>query len=97
MLGIDHDTGITRCTTGRVDTNGIIQTTTYQTVGIVVAKVLLRGEGDLAKVIEAVDRVGSDACITQTLLLERRLQGNLNALLQFLNLQLLKLLSWHGL
>ena len=97
MLGIDDDTGITRRTTCRVDTHGIIQTSTYEAIRIIVTQILLRGEGNLAEVIQRINGISGNTGITQTLLVERRFQGNVDALLQFLHLQLLELLSWHGL
>ena len=70
MLGIDDDTGIARRTTGGMDTHSIIEIGAHQTEGIVVAQVLLRGEGDLAEVGEGVDGVGSDTEFAQALLIE---------------------------
>ena len=97
VLGIDNDTGITCGTTGRVDAHGIVQISAYQSVGIVVAQVLLRGEGDLAKIVERIDGIGRDTEFTETLLVEGRVQADLDGLLEFLHLQLLELLSWHRL
>ena len=78
-----------------MDTDGIVQASAYEAIGIVVAQVLLRGEGDLAEVCQRVDGVRRDAEISQTLLVERRVQSNLDALLEFLHLQRFQLLSWH--
>ena len=63
MLGIYNHTGITSCTTGRVDTYSIVQIAANQSVGIVVAQILLRGERNLTQVIEAVDRVSRNTQI----------------------------------
>ena len=95
MLRIDHHTGITSCTAGRVNTDGIIQASANKTIRIVVTQVLLRGEGDLTQVCQRVDGVRRDAEISQTLLVEGRVQGDLDALLEFLHLQRFQLLSWH--
>ena len=52
MLGIDHDAGVTRGTAGGVDTDGIVEASAYEAIGIVVAQILLRGEGDLTEIFQ---------------------------------------------
>ena len=80
-----------------MDTDGIIHIAANESEWIVFAKVLFCGEGNLTDIIDRIDRIGRDAILAQALLVERRFQGNVDRFLEFLNLQLLELLSWHGL
>ena len=95
MLGIGHNSGMTRRTTGGVDTNRIVQVTAYQSPGIVIAQIGLRREGDLTDVLRSVDGIGGNAQLSQVLLVEGGIQTNLDGLLQFLYLELPQLLTWH--
>ena len=97
VLRIDDDARIARSTTGGVDADSIVEVAAYETKRIVVTKVLLCCKRNLTKIVERIDGISCDTMLTQTLLVERRLQGDVDALLQFLYLQLLKLLSWHRL
>ena len=80
-----------------MDTHRIVHIASNETERIVVAQVLLRSEWYLAQVIKTIDGISRDAQVTQTFLIERRLQAYIDCILQFLYLQLAKLLSWHRL
>ena len=71
VLRIDYDTGVASSTAGGVDAYSIVEVGSYEAEGVVVAQVLLRGEGNLAEVCQRVDGVGSDAQLPKTLLVER--------------------------
>ena len=84
MFAVSHNARMTRGTTGRVNADGIVHVTSYETEGIVLAQVLFCGERNLTQVVEAIDGVGSDAELAQTFLVERGLKTHLDGSLQFL-------------
>ena len=64
MLGINNYTGVTCSSTGGVDTNSIIQMASYQTIRIVITKILLCGKRNLTQIVQAVDRISRDTQLT---------------------------------
>ena len=78
-----------------MDTDSIVHIGTYEAERIVVAQILLRGEGNLTEVIKTVDGIGGNAQIAQTLLVERRIQTDFDGFLEFLNATAgVALLAW---
>ena len=71
MTGIGDNGGMTRRTTGGVDTDSVLHVAAYQTERVVLTQVLLRGESYLSNIRDGLNTIGRNTQVTQTLRIER--------------------------
>ena len=96
ILCMKDDRGIACRSARRMQAHTFLQRHTGQTKRIVLAQVLLGREGKFADISHTGDAVGGDACLFETLLVDRILHAACNGFLQALNLKRFDLLTGHA-
>ena len=96
MLGVAAHGGDAGGAGGHVNLAHVLHGHGEHAVGVVVAQVLLGGEGGLLQVGQRLHRVGVEACLVKEVLVERNVLVDVDdGLLQALELNLLNLLVGH--